>query len=86
MLRGNQDDLVHHGYLGDVIADYEVKEAAGKVILHKSYDEGDFKSFDYGLGGDLPKVDYDSEIIIDKDSGVVTHGEMHMSFELEETA
>lgn len=53
--------------------------------MKKEYDETDFVHFDYDLGGDLPNVEYDSEILVNKDTGIAEHGEMNMSFKLDET-
>ena len=53
-----------------------MEEKGDFVILRRSYDEDDFVHFDYDLGGELPDIEYESEIMINKTTGNVVHGEM----------
>jgi len=74
------EELVDHGYLGDVIAEYEMEDKGEFIVLRKSYDEDDFVKFDYDLGGELPSIEYESVVIISKETGFATHGEMNLTF------
>ena len=80
MLGSNTEELVHHGYLGDIVPEYELEDKGDYVLLKKTYDEDDFVNFDFSLGGDLPNIEYSSEILVNKNTGIAEHGEMNMTF------
>ena len=52
--------------------------------MEKSYDEEDFVTFDYDLGGDLPNINYESISKIDPVKGLVISNEERYTFELAE--